>query len=65
MQEPSDLDKIVLVSIWFRKVLTQIITQVYKNTLAFRYPSIMKHLIGITILILTSRFVDTIIDVDY
>ena len=34
MQESSYLGNITLVSIWFRMVLTQIITHVYKNSLA-------------------------------
>ena len=31
MQDPSYVGKVSLVSIWFRMVLTQIITQVYKK----------------------------------
>ena len=38
MQEPSYLSKIALVSIWFRIELTQIITQVYKESLTLTYP---------------------------
>ena len=38
MQEPSYLGKIDLVSIWFRMVLTQMITWVYKDSLTLRYP---------------------------
>lgn len=39
MQEPSHLGMIVLVSIWFRMVSTQIITHVYKVSLTVTYPS--------------------------
>ena len=39
MQEPSHLGMIVLVSIWFRLVSTQIITHVYKVSLTVTYPS--------------------------
>ena len=38
MQEPSHLGKTILVSIWFRMVVTQIITRVYKDSLALTYP---------------------------
>ena len=38
MQEPSYSSKIILVSIWFRMVVTQITTRVYIDSLILRYP---------------------------
>ena len=52
--------KLALVSIWFRIILTQIITTVYKDS-----PTIYQYMIGSTILIPTGAFYDTIIHVDY
>ena len=40
LQEPWYLGKIALVSIWFRLVLTQIITRGYKDSLTLTYPPI-------------------------
>ena len=40
-QEPSNAGKIALVSIWFRVVLTQPITRIYKDSLTLRYQSNM------------------------
>ena len=39
MRELSYLDKFTMVSIWFEMVLTQVITQVYKDSLTLTYPS--------------------------
>jgi hypothetical protein len=61
MQEPSYLGKITLV--WFRMVLTQIITWVYKDSLTL--PTNYQYLTGVIILIPTGRVFDTIIVVDY
>ena len=63
MQEPSYLGKITVVSIWFRMVLTQIMTWVCKDS--FTFPTKYQCLTGVTILIPTGRVFDTIIDVDY
>ena len=38
MQEPSCIDKITLVPIWFKMVLTQTTTQIYKDLHTLRYP---------------------------
>ena len=38
MQEPSYLDKIAQVSIWFRMVLAQIIIWIYEDSLILTYP---------------------------
>ena len=65
MQEFSYLGKIALLSISFSMILTQIITQVYKDSLTLTYTSNIKYLAGITILITTDRFFNTIIDDDY
>ena len=40
MQEPSYLGKTVLVSMWFRMVLTQILTRVQKDFPALTCPQI-------------------------
>ena len=37
MQEPSHLGKFALISIWFKMVLTQMFTWVYKDSLTWRY----------------------------
>jgi hypothetical protein len=60
MQEPANL-----VSIPFRMVLTQLITHVYKRFSHLDISTKYQYLIRITILLPTSRFFDTIIDVDY
>ena len=59
MQQPLYLRKITVVSIWFRMLLTQIVTWVYNYSLTLIF------LIGITILIPTGGFLDTTIDVEY
>ena len=38
MQELSHLGKTTLVSLWFKMVSSQIITQAYKNSLTLTYP---------------------------
>ena len=38
IQEPSHLGKIAQVPIWFRMLLTPIITRVYKDSLTLTYP---------------------------
>ena len=63
MQEPSFLGKIILVSIQFRMDLTQ--TRAYKDFLTLTCPPKYHCLCDITILIPTSKFFDTIVDVDY
>jgi hypothetical protein len=65
MQEFSYLGKIALLSISFSMILTQIITQVYKDSLTLTYTSSIKYLAGITILITTDRSFNTLIDDDY
>ena len=66
MQEPSYLGETVLVSIWYGMILTQIITQVFKDSLTFIFVTKYLYLTRITILMSTStRFFDAIIDVDY
>ena len=51
MQEFLYLGTFALVLIWFRMVLTQILTWVYEDFLTLTYPPNIKILIGITILI--------------
>jgi hypothetical protein len=66
MQEPSCVGKIALMSMWFRMVLTQIITRVDKDSVTLRSISIKYHYsIGITFLIPMDRFFDTIINIDH
>ena len=59
MQEPSYLSEIVLVLIWFRMILTQIMTRVYLDI-----PINYQYLTGIVIFIPMGRLFDTIINVD-
>ena len=56
--------KITIVSIWLRMVLTQIITQVCKDS-QFDISTKYQYLSGITILIPMGMFLDAIIDADY
>ena len=49
MQEPSYLDKIAQVSVWFRMVLAQIWTWIYKDSLHLDIPTQCQFLTGITI----------------
>ena len=65
MQERSYLDKSAQISVGFRRLLTLIITWVYKDSLTLTYPPNINILIDITIQIPTSKFFDTIIDDDY
>ena len=52
MQESSYQRKVVLISIWFRMVLTQTITWVYKDSLTLTHThQLSKKLTGITLLI--------------
>lgn len=65
MQEPSNLGKIVLVSIWFRMGLTQIVTRVCKDSFKLTYPSniniwLMYPLVG-SLMPLLVLIIDTII----
>ena len=53
-----------IISIWFRMVLTHIITWVYKDSLTLTYPLNHQYLAGTNIFKPISRFFDTIIDVD-
>ena len=59
MQKLLYVGKIVLVSICFRMLLTQVKTPYLEISSKYQY------LTGITILIPMGRFFDTIIDVDY
>ena len=52
------------VSTWFRMILTQLITWVYKDSSHFDEPTKYQYLTCITILIPTSKSFDTIITVD-
>ena len=63
MQEEPSYLSIILVSMTFTMVLTQIITGVYKDCLILRHTPYINILTGITILIPTDWFFDTIIDV--
>lgn len=63
MQGPTFLGKFILVSICFRMELIQ--TRVYKVFLTLTYPPKHHYLSRITILIPTSKFFNTIVDVDY
>lgn len=64
MQEPSHLGEITLESIWFRMVLTGIITRVYKDSLGLTYPPKCQYLTNtLKKIIPTSKFFDTIVDV--
>jgi hypothetical protein len=65
MQEPTYLGKRAPVSVWFRMVLTQIMTRMYKDSLTLTYPFKYEDLTGITILRHTGRFFVTIVDVSY
>ena len=65
MQELTYLGKRAPISVWFRMVLTWIITQMYKDSLTLTYPFKYEHLTSITLLIPMGRFFDTIIDVRY
>ena len=56
MQEPSNVGKIALVSIWWR---------IDYNLGIQRYPPNINKLTGITILIPKGRFFDIIVNVDY
>ena len=51
MQEFLYLGTFALVLIWFRMVLTQILTWIYEDFFTLTYPPNIKILIGITILI--------------
>lgn len=57
--EPSYIEKIALKSIWLKPASTQIIIEVYQDSLTLKH----HHLVGIPILIPTRRFFDTNIDV--
>jgi hypothetical protein len=64
MQESSCLDRIVLVSMWFRMVLTQITTWVEQDSHP-DIPTKYQYFTGMTILICSSRFFDAIVKGDY
>ena len=63
-QESSYLGKTIVVSIWSRMVLTQIMIRIYKDSHLDIFTK-YQDLIGITILIPTCRFFNIIIGVDY
>jgi hypothetical protein len=60
-EEPSYLSEIVLVSIRFRMILTQIITRVYKDCFILRHTPYINILTDFAILIPTDRFFNTVI----
>ena len=64
MEDLLYLNKITLVSIWFRMALTWIKLR-YKEILSHWHTHQLSILIGMTILIPTCRFFDIISDVDY
>ena len=65
IQESSHLGNIFLVSIWFRMVLTQIITWIYIDSFIMRYPPNINIWLVLQFWYQSSMFSDTIIDIDY
>ena len=61
MQESSYQRKVVLISIWFRMVLTQTITWVYKDSLTLTHPPTIKK-IDWHYTFDTGRFFDAVTD---
>jgi hypothetical protein len=59
------IGKIAQLAICFRMILTQIVTHVYKKIPHLDIPTRYQYYTGITILIPTGGFFDTIIYVDY
>ena len=64
MQEPSYLNKITLLYMWYRMVVTQIITWVYKDS-HLDIPTKYQNLTSVTILLPTERFFVIITDVSF